>query len=324
MNRHTTRNSRLRQTSSSSGKEEAISRYDFMQLVEIALKTILIAMVLSLTTLLFIFITNAVTQSNMLAIKEITVFGTKRLSKEEVIEQAEIFPEDNIFSINIRHTRLRIVSHPWIEDASVKRSLPSKIIIAIKEESPLAVVHIPDKADIILNRKGIPFTESDAIGSDIYIDNITLPTITGLTLSKKDGIYGFYGKLYESVIGLLVMKNDGVIQKILADEESGIEMDFVVNSSLQVQSNFTLSQQEIESTLFREPVRVKIGFDNYDEKFKIIRHIVNYMQKNKINKQVWSIDLINPENVVIKVKDITGNALPKGIDAVPEQIEGGA
>lgn len=48
------------------------------------------------------------------------------------------------------------------------------------------------------------------------------------------------------------------------------------------------------------------------------------MQKNRINKQVWSIDLINIENVVIKVKDITGSALPEGIHAMPEHIEGGA
>ncbi|MBF0377393.1 MAG: FtsQ-type POTRA domain-containing protein [Desulfamplus sp.] len=387
MNKHSPRNSRFRQNTN---KEKALPAFEFIHGIEVALKIVMVAILVSLTTLFFIFIENTIVQSNFLAIKEISVSGTNILSKEEVIEQAELYPEDNIFSVNLRHTRLRIISHPWIEDASVKRSLPSKIIITIKEESPLAVVHIPDKADIILNRKGVPFTENDAIGSDIYVNdirnstgmvnidvnnsnsfdnnnkidndnkiintqnranetenqsnkiesqskndnaNIILPVITGLTLSNNGELYGFFGKLYESVIYLLLMKQDYVIQKISADEESGLEIDMVINSTPKIKPVMTMLQdglplsdviQQQPIPLVSNPVRVKIGFDNYNEKFKIIRHIINYMQKNRIEKQVWSIDLINTENVVIKVKDITGNGLPKGINAMPEHIDGGA
>ncbi|MBF0572341.1 MAG: FtsQ-type POTRA domain-containing protein [Desulfamplus sp.] len=372
MNKHSPRNSRFRQNVN---RENTLPPFDFMNGIEVVLKIVMVAIIVSLTTLFFIFIENTIVQSNFLAIKEISVSGTNILSKEEVIEQAELYPEDNILSVNLRHTRLRIISHPWIEDASVKRSLPSKIIITIKEESPLAVVHIPDKADIILNRKGVPFTENDAIGSDIYVNdirnstgmvtnsdiednkanikselsgiksgkengklnnenaNIILPVITGLNLSKNGDVYGFFGKLYESVMALLLMKQDYVIQKILADEESGIEVDMVITSTPTIKPVMTMLQDGFPLTdvikqqpipLVSNPVRVKIGFDNYNEKFKIIRHIINYMQKNRIEKQVWSIDLINTENVVIKVKDITGNGLPKGINAMPEHIDGGA
>lgn len=396
MNKNSPRHNRFRNNIS---RDKALPVFDFMHGIEFTLKVIMAAILVSLTTLCFIFVENAVVQSNMLAIKEISVAGTNILSKEEVIEQAEIYPEDNIFSVNLRHTRLRIISHPWIEDASVKRSLPSKIIITIKEEIPLAVVHIPDKVDIILNSKGIPFTENDAIGSDIYINemrniagigdmndvvsgtgsvdtknknvrdsnismditadtnntknnisntkdrigdtrneikdensNLTLPVITGLGLSKEDGVYGFSGRLYESVMELLLMKKNDVIQKISADEESGIEMDMIINANPTIKPALQIAEESVQLTdleqqqipLVSNPVKIKIGFDNYDEKFKIIRHIINYMQKNRINKQVWSIDLINTENVVIKVKDITGNALPKGINAMPEHIDGGA
>lgn len=384
------RHNRLRQNTS---KEKTLPAFDFMHGLELCLKIIMAAILVSSSTLLFIFIENAITQSNLLAIKEISVSGTHILSKEEVIEQAEIFPEDNIFSINLRHTRLKIIAHPWIEDASVKRSLPSRIIINIREEVPLAVVHIPDRADIIINRHGVPFTENDAIGSDIYINNIskstgtsnvkeiadkttesvknkkssatnngismdvdadvdnrqnkdnstlnesnsdnvnlTLPVITGLNLSKQSDIYGFSGRLYASVMDILLMKKTEVIQKIAADEESGIEIDMIINGSSTIKPALKISEEDCQKTvlvqqtdpLVKNPVKIKIGFDNYDEKFKIIRHIVNYMQKNKADKQVWSIDLINLENVVIKIKDITGNGLPEGSHALPEHIEGGA
>ncbi|MBF0301598.1 MAG: FtsQ-type POTRA domain-containing protein [Desulfamplus sp.] len=362
MNKNSTRHTKLRQQVS---KEAILPLFDIRHIIAGFLKTIMVAIFVSLTTILFIFIQNTVIQSNMLAIKEISVTGTHILSKEEVIEQAEIYPEDNIFAVNLRHTRLKMLSHPWIEDASIKRSFPSKIVITIKEEVPLAVVHIPDRADIIINRHGVPFTENDAIGSDIYINdirnstnmgssndiannintkenesnndnsNLTLPVITGLKLSNNDGIYGFSGRLYESVIELLLMKQNDVIQKISADEESGIEIDMIINDPPIIKpalknTEHIESIEQVTDTLseviplVKNPVKINIGFDNYDEKFKIIRHIVNYMQKNRIDKQVWSIDLINIENVVIKVKDITGNALPKGIHATPEHIEGGA
>ncbi len=360
-------------------KEAILPPIDIVQIIIISLKIMMVALLVSLMTSCFIFIANTVTQSTIFAIKEISVSGTNILSKEEVIEQAEIYPDDNIFAINLRHTRLKVLSHPWIEDASVKRSLPSKITITVKEETPLAVVHIPDKADIILNRYGTPFTENDAIGSDIYINdirnstiigtlenskqdttnsnsqdnnintndnsstsdnsNITLPVVIGLRLSKQDGRYGFSGRLYDSVMKLLLMKKDGMIQKILADEESGVELEMVIDESVYPKTAINnykevLNTPEFDQVAFTfnqsvplvsKPVRIKIGFDNYDEKFKIIRHIINYMQKNKLDKQVWSIDLINLENVVIKVKDITGNALPEVIhDDMPEHIEGGA
>ncbi|MBF0235459.1 MAG: FtsQ-type POTRA domain-containing protein [Desulfamplus sp.] len=365
------RNNRFRPNTS---RETTMPGFDFMYGLELSLKIIMVAILVSLTTLLFIFIENAVTQSNLLAIKEISVSGTRILSKEEVIEQAELFPEDNIFSVNLRRTRMKIISHPWIEDASVKRSLPSKIVITIREEVPLAVVHIPDRADIIINRKGVPFTENDAIGSDIFVNDIrnstgmgnvynpddinsdtastnninthsdnidnrvnmdsnsninavstgnvsntgsdaknineqlTLPVITGMKLSRLDDTYSFSGRIYDSVMKLLLMKKNEVIQRISADEESGIEVDLIINSIPAMQ------QVDKPPELVRQPVKINIGFDNYEEKFKIIRHIINYMQKNKNDKQVSSIDVINPENVVIKIKDIAGYALPEHID----------
>lgn len=395
MNRSTPRHSKLK--SNGVSKEAVLPRIDIAQILIISLKIIMVSIIVTLATCLFVFIQNTVIQSNMLAIKEISVVGTHILSKEEVIEQAEIYPDDNIFAVNLRHTRIKIISHPWIEDASVKRTLPSKITITVKEETPLAVVHIPDKADIIINRHGEAFTENDAIGSDIYINdirnstnvgnendiagkienadnakaekstgavngiksdlsnsanisveekkenknendnsNLTLPVVTGLKLSKNDGIYGFSGRLYDSVMKLLLMKQTNIIQKISADQESGIQMDMVITPTPMAAQPVLKPAEYVENLeklissaqqpipLVKNPVKINIGFDNYDEKFKIVRQIVNYMQKNRINKQVWSIDLINIENVVIKVKDITGSALPEGIHAMPEHIEGGA
>jgi len=96
---------------------------------------------------------------------------------------------------------------------------------------------------------------------------------------------------------LLNMEKEEEIQTISADLETGIEIKAVINQNL-------LPGQDPE-----QPIRVKLGFDNFKENFKKIRHIVKYMQQNSHNKQICSIDLINPENIVIQIKD--GDALPE-------------
>ena len=60
-------------------------------------------------------------------------------------------------------------------------------------------------------------------------------------------------------------------------------------------------QFDPRQTMGPSPVVIQLGFDRYEEKFKKIRHIVNFMQKNNPNKRIRSIDLINPENIVVKL-----------------------
>jgi len=272
--------------------------------LEIGLKVIMIVIAVALTTLFFIFVENAATQSHLLSIKKISVSGNVGLSKDEIIEQAGVMIENNILALNLDHVKAGLISHPWITDASVKRRLPDELDISIREERAMAVVQMDGVADILINFKGEPFSENDGIGNKIYgtrnIEHSSnpLPVITGLKLTMDpEKRYRFEGRLHGCVMDLLNMEKEEEIQTISADLETGIEIKAVINQNL-------LPGQDPE-----QPIRVKLGFDNFKENFKKIRHIVKYMQQNSHNKQICSIDLINPENIVIQIKD--GDALPE-------------
>ncbi|SLM30683.1 putative FtsQ [Desulfamplus magnetovallimortis] len=294
----------------------AVAPFDFMGHIEVGLKVITIIIVITLTTLFFIFVENAATQSKLFSLVNISVSGNQKLTKDSIIEYSGITERINILDLNLGHLKKRLISHPWIDDASVTRIMPSGLEIKIKEQQPLAVVRIDDKADIIINTKGEPFVENDGIGNEVYNKNNNkeksksiktkelnntikpLPVIHGLKLSMdENNHYHFSGKLHECVMQLLKMEKKEVIQSISADNETGIEILTMLN-----QNHISLQPDQT-------PVKIKLGFDNFKEKFKKIRHLVKYMQKNNFNKLICSIDLINPENIVIQVKN--GDALPE-------------
>ncbi len=291
----------------SESAEVALSSFDFMGNLEVGLKVIMIVIALTLVTLFFIFVENAATQSHIFSLKKISVSGNTALSNNEIIEQTGLVQGENILSLNLGHVRERLLSHPWIKDASITRVMPSELAISIKEEKAVAVARMDGMADLLINSKGEPFSENDGIGNEIYttldIDHSShpLPVIRGLKLTKvmigSKKIYEFTGKLHKSVIELLHMETKEYIQGISADPETGIEINAVIH-----QSFFNNPSDE-------QPIKIKLGFDNFQESFKKIRHIVKYVQKNNFHKQICSIDLINPENIVIKIKD--GDALPE-------------
>lgn len=326
----------------------------------LGLKVIVMGTLVLSTTLFFIFVENAVTQSHTFCIDTISVSGNVSLSKNEIIDQSALHPGDNLLEHNLRHVRERLLAHPWIADADVKRILPSTIDITIQEEKVIAVVQIEDRTDLLMNMKGQPFVENDAIGSPVYDPSSPespqhpLPVISGLSLKPLlDHRYGFSGKLHEAVLNLLTMEKSERIERIVANDETGIEVlctigqrPFVsdnpthldpllaphsqTNGQLDTETNpevdlsgmthnehllINNDQFDPMKTVKEPSVVVRLGFDQYEEKFKKIRHIVKFMQKNDSTKRICSIDLINPENIVIQLKPWQG---------LPQRQQGGA
>jgi cell division protein FtsQ len=67
---------------------------------------------------------------------------------------------------------------PWVARATVKRSWPAKILIAIEENAPIALLHLPSAEGMqlqYLDANGIAFSSVNP-GADI-----DFPVVTGLT-----------------------------------------------------------------------------------------------------------------------------------------------
>ncbi len=253
-------------------------------------KPMIIILVLCLTSIALIYTYDFVMQSTYFNLKKIHINGNIRVKSKAIVSLAKIKKDNNILSLNLALLQKRILSHPWVQNVSIKRSLPSTLSIELTEEIPLAIVKIDNIAQILINRKGTPFKEYKP-GLDIIGD---LPTITGLELVESESSFMFKGSIFNSVLKILGMNRFGKIHHINADKNIGIS---------------------IGTKHFNKDIVMNLGFYDFSTKAYKAEQIENYFKHHIINKEICTFDLYDPENVLVKSKDK---------DALHNQTKGGA
>ena len=105
-------------------------------------------------------------------IKKIEVSTGKNISKKEITKKLSILYETNLMDLNIEKINSLLISYELIENASLKKVYPDKIIIEIKEREIIAIVNNnKDKFFISRDNKLLKFN------NDIVNDK--LPNVFG-------------------------------------------------------------------------------------------------------------------------------------------------
>ena len=105
-------------------------------------------------------------------IKKIEVYTGKNISKKEITKELSILYETNLMALNIEKINSLIINYDLIENASLKKIYPDKIIIEIKEREIIAIVNKnKDKFFISRDNKLLKFNND--------IANDKLPNVFG-------------------------------------------------------------------------------------------------------------------------------------------------
>jgi cell division protein FtsQ len=234
---------------------------------------------------LFIFGYDFLTQSNYFKASQISVFGHELLTEQEVLHQTGLSTGINIFSVNLATTRKLLLAHPWIAEAEVSRDIPSGISIRIQEQKPLAIIDIERR--FLLNTQGEIFKEWKPA------DPFNLPIVSGLEFSDLNLGGTNYSQPFNAVMSVLKLgqKNGSVlsnkqISKIEIDKDIGLTIH--VNSSLGT---------------------IKLGYDNYPSKYKRLQEVLCYIEDGSSLENVKSIDLNNPDRIVVNINMETSSAV---------------
>jgi cell division protein FtsQ len=113
-----------------------------------------------------------VTRSTRFAVTQIDVVGAERRPMDGVVAESGLTLGTNIFSVDVDATRSRILSDPWIADASVSRKLPGTLIVRVVERKAVALVAAGDL--FLAAADGSPFKRLEAV------DSVDLPIVTGV------------------------------------------------------------------------------------------------------------------------------------------------
>ena len=228
------------------------------------------------TSLLFILAYDALTQSSTFEARTITVEGNHRLSKEAILKQGKIKLHDNIFGINLKILRNRLLADPWIAAAEVERGLPDTIHIRVREHMPIAAVELGRL--FYLSEAGEIFKPIETS------DRTRVPVVTGLGLSDIDLRNSQGLPALRAIMEVLHLSRlhgsilpPHVIHSIHADPEMGLTI-----------------------SAFQSGLLVRLGFESYESKFNRLRDLISYFRQEGEPSNVGYIDLNDLDRVVVR------------------------
>ncbi len=86
-------------------------------------------------------------------VREITLIGANQVTRREVLERLALRPGQTMFSINPGRLAIRVQSHPWVKQATVRRVLPHTLVIDLVERRAAAVLQSASMA-LLLDEEG--------------------------------------------------------------------------------------------------------------------------------------------------------------------------
>jgi cell division protein FtsQ len=72
-------------------------------------------------------------------IATVSVSGEKHLSRNEILAAAGVTAHSSLFFFDVADARARLLTNPWVAEATVQKLLPNRLVIAITERAAFAL-----------------------------------------------------------------------------------------------------------------------------------------------------------------------------------------
>lgn len=244
----------------------------------LALRCVAGAAAIAAMSLLFVFGYDWLTQCAYFRAETIRVIGNERLAAEHVIQAAGVRTGVNILSVNLKTARRRLLSDPWIAEASIRRDFPGSLAIRIREHRPAAVIDLGRR--FLVNARGEIFKEAGkGAGTG-------LPLITGADYADwRSGGDGRSMPVRAAVMDVLRLgrqKHSAVpacrILEIRADPDLGLALKV---EGLPVET-------------------IQLGYGAYEDKYRRLERIFKYLRDLESPPVFEKMDLRNPDRIVAR------------------------
>ena len=244
---------------------------------QIRLTTLGVAALLFLGTLsiLGMFTHDFFTQWPYFEAKEIRISGIERVSRTELLSQGHLRLNKNILSINLPLVRKRMLAHPWIAEARVRREFPDAIIVAVEEHQPLAVLEMGEK--FLINTEGEIFKK---FGAD---DPQGLPMVSGLAYADLPVEGQATSRAYQAVQAVLALGRS---------HDSPLPNSHLKHVA--VDADMGLSLLAYDRNLV-----IRLGYDDYQLKYRRLAQVIDYLTLNETVPGIEWIDLNDTERIVV-------------------------
>jgi cell division septal protein FtsQ len=73
-------------------------------------------------------------------VSEIEIRGNDHVATQEILSRLGLSEPVNILQLDMKALAARVMTHPWVRNASIQRHLPSRLIVTIEEREAVAVL----------------------------------------------------------------------------------------------------------------------------------------------------------------------------------------
>lgn len=153
--------------------------------------------------------------SDFFTTRHIDVAGNTRLTREMVLRYGGLNEGDNSLGISIADVERNLRDTPWVEEVSVKRLLPDRFVIKLKERMPSFWIH-KDGSLYYANEKG------EIIAPVESRNFLSLPTLK--ILPGGEEAVPYLGRLLKDIQNGILPMESGAIAQITASPSAGVEI----------------------------------------------------------------------------------------------------
>jgi cell division protein FtsQ len=222
----------------------------------------------------FVFI-----EASYFRLNKTVVTGCGKTSESDILALAELKPGQSLLTLNVDKVVRKIQANAWVETVALRRELPNRLAIEVKERKALALMR-KENTLYFVDGNARPFKRLD---DD---ENAELPILTGFSENGTDKTDLIKKSL--ELLGLLARNQEfpklDNISELHGDEEQGFSV-FTDNG-----------------------MGMRLGFGDYQEKLKRLKLIMADLTRRNMAGPFF-IDLNNPGKVVVQKKDAP--AFPK-------------
>jgi cell division protein FtsQ len=91
--------------------------------------------------------------AHLFEIKKVKLAGLERLKPADLEPLIGLKPSETLPDLDLRAVQERILSHPWVRAAQVRKTYPDTLSVRVEERRPFAVVQA-DSGDVLVDESG--------------------------------------------------------------------------------------------------------------------------------------------------------------------------
>lgn len=219
-------------------------------------------------------IRGAISRHPYFALSEVIVRDAGHVPPDEVRTAAGIRPGMSVWDVDVAAAESRLRSHAWIRSARVRRELPHRVVIHVREERATAIVETEKGEEYYVSARGRIFAR---VGAS---DARDLAYVTGLAASDLASADAVGPRALRRALALVRHSGGLVVSEIHVDRARGLTLMPV-----------------------RPAIPIELGWSGFEQKLGRLKRVLALWTGRE--PEIAAVSLLFDDEVIVRTRAAT-------------------